>query len=241
MPSSKSHRPWSTLSAVASDPAGGDAPTAADRGIALTLVLVSVCTTALVTARRFSTANRAGLLALAFAALALALIVGRWRRALRMPIVVALSAVLLVVGVARWPRDSTDVWSYAAYGRMVSHYGASPYRHVPVEYSNDRANPAGQAHVAEHQLGLWTSVERDLGRRRVGDADPFAVDADLVPDAGGAVGVPCRAADRSPDSEPRRGCIDRLESARHLRRRERRAQRRPRRPRAARRCAPRVS
>jgi alpha-1,6-mannosyltransferase len=124
---------------VASDPAGGDAPTAADRGIALTLVLVSVCTTALVTARRFSTANRAGLLALAFAALALALIVGRWRRALRMPIVVALSAVLLVVGVARWPRDSTDVWSYAAYGRMVSHYGASPYRHVPVEYSNDRA------------------------------------------------------------------------------------------------------
>jgi Glycosyltransferase family 87 len=124
---------------VASDPAGGDAPTAADRGIALTLVLVSVCTTALVTARRFSTANRAGLLALAFAALALALIVGRWRRALRMPIVVALSAVLLVVGVARWPRDSTDIWSYAAYGRMVSHYGASPYRHVPVEYSNDRA------------------------------------------------------------------------------------------------------
>ncbi len=124
---------------MASDPAGGDAPTAADRGIALTLVLVSVCTTALVTARRFSTANRAGLLALAFAALALALIVGRWRRALRMPIVVALSAVLLVVGVARWPRDSTDVWSYAAYGRMVSHYGASPYRHVPVEYSNDRA------------------------------------------------------------------------------------------------------
>ena len=124
---------------MASDPGGGDAPTAADRGIALTLVLVSVCTTALVTARRFSTANRAGLLALAFAALALALIVGRWRRALRMPTVVALSAVLLVVGVARWPRDSTDVWSYAAYGRMVSHYGASPYRHVPVEYSNDRA------------------------------------------------------------------------------------------------------
>jgi Glycosyltransferase family 87 len=124
---------------VPSDPGGGDAPTAADRGIALTLVLVSVSATALVTARRFSTANRAGLLALAFAALALAIFVGRWRRALRMPMVVALSAVLLIVGVARWPRDSTDLWSYAAYGRMVSHYGASPYRHVPVEYSNDRA------------------------------------------------------------------------------------------------------
>jgi glycosyl transferase family 87 len=124
---------------VPSDPGGGDAPTAADRGVALTLVLLSASATALVTARRFSTANRAGLLALAFAALALAIFVGRWRRALRMPMVVALSAVLLVVGVARWPRDSTDLWSYAAYGRMVSHYGASPYRHVPVEYSNDRA------------------------------------------------------------------------------------------------------
>ena len=139
MPSSKSHPRSSTLSAVPSDPGGGDAPTAADRGIALTLVLLSASATALVTARRFSTANRAGLLALAFAALALAIFVGRWRRALRMPMVVALSAVLLVVGVARWPRDSTDLWSYAAYGRMVSHYGASPYRHVPVEYSNDRA------------------------------------------------------------------------------------------------------
>ena len=48
-----------------------------------------------------------------------------------MPAVIVLSAALLVVGVARWPRDSSDIWSYAAYGRMVSHYGASPYRHVP--------------------------------------------------------------------------------------------------------------
>ena len=94
--------------------------------------------------------------------------------------VVVLTAALLLVAVARWPRDSTDVWSYAAYGRMVSHYGASPYRHVPVEYSNDR-DPAGQAHLAEHQLGLRTPVERDLGRRRIRDADPSAVDADLVP------------------------------------------------------------
>jgi alpha-1,6-mannosyltransferase len=137
--SSKSHPRWGRLSAVASDPGGGDAPTAADRAIAYAFVLVSVCATALVTARRFSTANRAGLLALAFAALALALGVSRWRRALRMPPVIALSALLLVLAVARWPRDSTDIWSYAAYGRMVSHYGASPYRHVPVEYSNDRA------------------------------------------------------------------------------------------------------
>lgn len=139
MPSSKSHPRWGRLFAVASDPGGGDAPTAVDHGIALTLVLVSAGATALVTARMFSTPNRAGLLALAFAAFAVALGVGRWRRALRMPTVLVVTAALLVVGVARWPRDSTDIWSYAAYGRMVSVYGASPYRHVPVEFSNDRA------------------------------------------------------------------------------------------------------
>jgi len=139
VPSSESHPRWGRLFAVASDPGGGDAPTAADRGIALTLVLVSAGATALVTARKFSTPNRAGLLALAFAAFAVALGVGRWRRALRMPTVLVVTVALLVVGVARWPRDSTDIWSYAAYGRMVSVYGASPYRHVPVEFSNDRA------------------------------------------------------------------------------------------------------
>jgi glycosyl transferase family 87 len=139
VPSCKSHPLWGKLSAVASDPGGGDAPTAADRGIALTFVLVSAGATALVTARKFSTPNRAGLLALAFAAFALALGVGRWRRALSMRTVVIVTAALLVVGVNRWPRDSTDIWSYAAYGRMVSVYGASPYRHVPVEFSNDRA------------------------------------------------------------------------------------------------------
>ena len=73
MPSRKSHPLWGKLSAVASDPGGGDTPTAADRGIALTFALVSACATALVTARKFSTPNRAGLLALAFAAFALLL------------------------------------------------------------------------------------------------------------------------------------------------------------------------
>jgi hypothetical protein len=64
--------------------------------------------------------------------------VGRWRRALGMRTVLVVMVALLAVGVTYWPRDSTDIWSYAAYGRMVSHYGASPYRHVPVEYPNDR-------------------------------------------------------------------------------------------------------
>lgn len=121
------------------DSAGAGAPTTADRIAALMLVLVSASATATALARQFSSLGRAGLLALAFAALGLALGVGRWRRALGMRTVLVVTLALLIVAVNYWPRNSTDVWSYAAYGRMVSQYGASPYRHVPVEYPNDRA------------------------------------------------------------------------------------------------------
>ncbi len=121
------------------DPAGADAPTVADRVTVLTLVLVSASATAITIAREFSSLGRAGLLALAFAALGLALGVERWRRALGMRTVFVVALALLVVAVTYWPRNSSDIWAYAAYGRMVSHYGASPYRHVPVEYPNDRA------------------------------------------------------------------------------------------------------
>jgi alpha-1,6-mannosyltransferase len=126
-------------SAVAADSGGEGAPTLADRVTVLTLVLVSAAATTTAVAYRFASIGRAGLLALAFATLGLAVGVGRWRRALGMRTVLVLTVALLAVGVTYWPRDSTDIWSYAAYGRMVSHYGASPYRHVPVEYPNDRA------------------------------------------------------------------------------------------------------
>jgi alpha-1,6-mannosyltransferase len=124
---------------VPPDSTGAGAPTTTDRITVLVLVLVSASATATALARPFSSQGRAGLLALAFAALGLATGVGRWRRALGMRAVLIVTLALLVVAVTYWPRNSTDIWSYAAYGRMVSHYGASPYRHVPVEYSNDRA------------------------------------------------------------------------------------------------------
>jgi Glycosyltransferase family 87 len=124
---------------VAPDSSDANAPTTADRVTTLTLVLVSACATAVAMARPFSSLTRASLLALAFATLGLALGIGRWRRALGMRTVLVVTMALLVVAVTYWPRNSTDVWSYAAYGRMVSHYGASPYRHVPVEYSHDKA------------------------------------------------------------------------------------------------------
>lgn len=139
MPSSDSHRPARRLPAVPPDPRGAGAPTAPDRATALALVLVSAAATATAVAREFSSVGRAGLLALAFGALGLAVGVCRWRRALGMRTVLVVTLALLAVAVSYWPRDSTDIWSYAAYGRMVAYYGASPYRHVPVEYPNDRA------------------------------------------------------------------------------------------------------
>ena len=122
-----------------SDSGGAGAPTVADRVTALALVLVSATATGTAVAHRFASIGRAGMLTLAFVALGLAVGVARWRRALGMRTVLVVTVGLLVVAASYWPRDSTDIWSYAAYGRMVSHYGASPYRHVPVEYPNDRA------------------------------------------------------------------------------------------------------
>ena len=51
--------------------------------------------------------------------------------------VAVLSAVLVALAVAVPPHGSHDLWSYAMYGRMVAHYHASPYRHVPREYPGD--------------------------------------------------------------------------------------------------------
>jgi hypothetical protein len=42
-------------------------------------------------------------------------------------VVLATSAVLLTLACARPPHGSSDVWSYAMYGRIVAHYHRSPY------------------------------------------------------------------------------------------------------------------
>jgi alpha-1,6-mannosyltransferase len=47
------------------------------------------------------------------------------------------SLVLLAVAVLAAPRNSDDVWSYAMYGHMVTHYHADPYRISPLAYSGD--------------------------------------------------------------------------------------------------------
>jgi hypothetical protein len=51
--------------------------------------------------------------------------------------VVPLIAGLLLLAVAVAPIQSSDVWSYAIYGRMASVHHVSPYRHVPAEFVHD--------------------------------------------------------------------------------------------------------
>jgi hypothetical protein len=103
------------------------------------LVLVSATATGILLLRRYHAPARAGMLLVGFVALALVVFRARWRRALGMPTVLVVTVALLVLAPLRWPKDSTDIWSYAADGRMRSEYGASSYRHTPSEFPNDRA------------------------------------------------------------------------------------------------------
>jgi len=48
---------------------------------------------------------------------------------------------LAVLAVVRAPIGSHDLWSYAFYGRMVSHHGADPYTAVPASFPRDVVYP----------------------------------------------------------------------------------------------------
>jgi alpha-1,6-mannosyltransferase len=139
---------------VPPDPSS-DAPTPADRAVALTLVLVSAAATGAVVFRRFFGAGRAALLTFAFVTLALVVFRARWRRALSLRTVLVLTVVLLGLAVARWPRDSTDVWAYAAYGHMITEYGVSPYTHTPSDFPNDR--------IERRVKPIWQDTESVYG------------------------------------------------------------------------------
>ena len=51
--------------------------------------------------------------------------------------VLAASGLVLLIAVLVPPRGSHDLWSYAMYGRIVSHHHASPFVHRPSEYTSD--------------------------------------------------------------------------------------------------------
>jgi alpha-1,6-mannosyltransferase len=97
----------------------------------------------------------------AYVALAVVLVVelGRHRRGLASSlgkvVVVACTAVLLLLAVIRPPAESHDVWAYAWYGRVVAHYHASPYKHAPAAYPNDK--------WARHVDRIWSKDKSVYG------------------------------------------------------------------------------
>lgn len=56
-------------------------------------------------------------------------------------------ALLVVTAVVVAPIQSSDVWSYAIYGRMVAVHHVSPYLHVPADFPGDP--------YLSHVAGVW--------------------------------------------------------------------------------------
>jgi hypothetical protein len=77
------------------------------------------------------------LLILAFAVLGVMVAAELRRPRLGRRAVLVVGGGLLVLAVVVPPLQSNDVWSYAVYGRMVSEYHVSPYRHAPADFPDD--------------------------------------------------------------------------------------------------------
>ena len=94
-------------------------------------------------ALHFGTVPRAGIeLALDLIALAsfgTVFLIERRTPFLRLRVVWAAAAVLLVTAVLLPPQGSRDIWSYAAYGRMATTHHVNPYVHRPSEFPTDPA------------------------------------------------------------------------------------------------------
>jgi alpha-1,6-mannosyltransferase len=68
-------------------------------------------------------------------------LVQAWRGALPTRRVVLVAVILHVLAVAIPLFLSRDVYSYAIYGRMVSHHGANPYTEIPAAFPTDATYP----------------------------------------------------------------------------------------------------
>ncbi len=103
------------------------------------LLAVIAVGTALVLVGGFEIASleRAVALGAACGALAAIALVPRLRRALSIRMVVVASLLLMTVAVVQPPEESHDLYSYAMSGRILEHYGASPYLHAPAHYPHD--------------------------------------------------------------------------------------------------------
>jgi hypothetical protein len=68
-------------------------------------------------------------------------LVQAWKGRLPIRRIVIVAIVLHAVAVAIPLFLSRDVYSYAIYGRMVSHHAANPYTHIPAEFGSDPTYP----------------------------------------------------------------------------------------------------
>lgn len=109
------------------------------RAAVVGLLTVVVVGTSLVLFEGFSIASleRALAVGLACAAIAAIALVPALRSALTMRMVLVASLLLMTIAVVQPPEESHDLFSYAMNGRIVEHYGASPYAHVPADYPHD--------------------------------------------------------------------------------------------------------
>ena len=105
----------------------------------LALLAAVVVGTSLVMIDGFTIASpeRAAAVGVACAALAAIVVVPALRRALTLPMVLVASLLLVTVAVVQPPAESHDLWSYAMNGRILQHYGDSPYTHAPADYPHD--------------------------------------------------------------------------------------------------------
>jgi hypothetical protein len=95
------------------------------------------------------------LLLVAFVSLGLLVVAERRARHLTRTPVLIVSGALLVMAVVVPPTESTDVWSYSMYGRMVATYQDSPYRHTAADYPDDP--------VAERVATFWKKTPSVYG------------------------------------------------------------------------------
>ena len=143
------------------------------------------------------------LLVVAFAALA-AMVAAELREPrLDRRLVLAVGGALLVLAVIVPPMQSNDVWSYATYGRMVSEYQVSPYRHAPADFPGDPVAARSSDFWRDSPVGLRARLHRPFGGR---DGDGRHVEAEVEavlpgPRRGRRAGV---ARPRRPPAEGRR-------------------------------------
>jgi hypothetical protein len=123
-----------------------------DRAAVVGLLTIIVVSTSFVLFRGFDlpSIERALAVGTACAALAAIALLPSFRGALTMRMVLVASLVLMTIAVVQPPEESHDLWSYAMNGRILEHYGASPYTHTPADYPHDpllREVAAGWRHT----------------------------------------------------------------------------------------------